>query len=147
MSKLKIPWNILKSTAIVLIISALAALGIHMFGGNFWAAFLLFFAIQYIVFSFLASVVKNYFFQKIREKELDVLEPLSTILECAYCSTTNVMTFLPDQNERAEFVCTSCQKKNLVNIQFVVARVTEPVVVNNPTGVPLLPAEKNENEK
>jgi hypothetical protein len=47
------------------------------------------------------------------------------------------MTFLPDQNERAEFVCTSCNKTNLVNIQFTVARITEPVVVPNATGIPL----------
>lgn len=134
----------LKSTLIVLIISALAGLSIKMMGGNFWAAFLLFFSIQYIVFSFIASLVKNYYIQKTRQKELDVLEPLSTILQCAYCETSNVMTFLPDQNERAEFTCASCEKKNLVNIQFVVARITEPVVTNNSTGVPLMPLKNEE---
>jgi hypothetical protein len=137
MSKLKIPWTFLKSTFIVTTISFLAALGIKALGGDFWAAFALFFTIQYILFSFIASIAKNYFIQKTRQKELDVLEPLSTILECAYCNTSNIMTFLPDQNERAEFVCTSCTKTNLVNIQFTVARITEPVVVPNATGIPL----------
>jgi hypothetical protein len=137
MSKLKIPWTFIKSTFIVTAISFLASLGVKTLGGNFWAAFVLFFTIQYILFSFIASIAKNYFVQKTRQKELDVLEPLSTILECAYCNTSNIMTFLPDQNERAEFVCTSCNKTNLVNIQFTVARITEPVAVPNATGIPL----------
>jgi hypothetical protein len=137
MSKLKIPWTFIKSTFIVTLISFLASLGVKTFGGNFWASFVLFFTIQYILFSFIASIAKNYFIQKTRQKELDVLEPLSTILECAYCNTSNIMTFLPDQNERAEFVCTSCSKTNLVNIQFTVARITEPVSVPNATGIPL----------
>jgi hypothetical protein len=137
MSKFKVPWTFLKSTFIVIVISLLASLGVKTLGGNFWAAFSLFFTIQYILFSFIASIAKNYFIQKTRQKELDVLEPLSTILECAYCNTSNIMTFLPDQNERAEFTCTSCNKTNLVNIQFTVARITEPVVVPNATGIPL----------
>lgn len=136
MSKLKIPWTFIKSTLIVVLISTIASLGIKTLGGNFWAAFALFFSLQYIIFSFIASIIKNYYLQKTRQKELDALEPLSTILECAYCNTSNVMTFLPDQNERAEFECSSCKKTNLVNIQFVVARITEPVNMNNATGVP-----------
>jgi hypothetical protein len=55
------------------------------------------------------------------------------------------MTFLPDQNERAEFVCTSCERKNVVNIQFLVAQTTEPIITSNATGVPLLPELPNEN--
>ena len=144
MSKIKISLNFIKSTLIVLLISTIASLGVSSLGGNFWASFALFFTIQYIVFSFIASVIKNYYLQKTRQRELEVLEPLSTILECAYCNTSNVMTFLPDQNERAEFECSSCKKTNLVNIQFVVARITEAVQVNNLTGIPLqdVPNEK-----
>jgi hypothetical protein len=55
------------------------------------------------------------------------------------------MTFLADQTERAEFVCTSCNEKNLVNIQFVVARVTKPVTVPNATGIPLQDVKIDEN--
>ena len=146
MSKLKVPWIFIKSTAIVVIISALASLGVKTIGGNFIASFCLFFSIQYILFSFVASIVKNYFIQKTRQKELEALEPLSTILECSYCNTSNVMTFLADQNERAEFVCSSCNKKNLVSIQFVVARITEPVNVNNATGVPSIQTSSDEKK-
>ena len=147
MSKFKIPWNVVKSTTTVLFISFLASIGVQMLGGNFWAAFILFFSIQYILFSVVASILKNYFIQQTIQKQLDVLEPLSTILECSYCGDNNVMTFLPDQNERIEFTCKSCEKKNLVNIQFVVARITEPVVVNSTTGIPLMPLDPTKNNE
>lgn len=144
MSKIKIPWIFIRSTLTVLIISTLGSLGIKSLGGNFWASFALLVAIQYILFSFIATIVKNYMFQKTLQMELDALEPLSTILDCAYCSTSNVMTFLPDQNERAEFVCSSCDKRNLVNIQFVVARITEPVNMPSATGTPSIQTVANE---
>jgi hypothetical protein len=54
------------------------------------------------------------------------------------------MTFLPDQNERIEFECVSCKKTNIVNIQFVVARTTEPVSVTSATNIPLIDVEKDE---
>jgi transcription elongation factor Elf1 len=88
------------------------------------------------LFSFLATIIKNYQIQKTFQKELDRLEPLSTILNCAYCAKPNIMTFLPDQNERVEFSCNSCNKTNLVTIQFMVARITEPVNIPNLTGIP-----------
>lgn len=144
MLKIKWFWNFIKSTFIVVVISTIASFGVKAIGGNFWAAFALFFSIQYILFSFIASIIKNYLFQKTKQMELETLEPLSTILECAYCNTNNIMTFLPDQNERAEFVCTSCKKTNLVNIQFLVARITEPVNITNATGVPSIQTVSNE---
>jgi transcription elongation factor Elf1 len=146
MLRIKIPWAFIKSTLIVVFISTIGALGAYSIGGNFWASFSLLFAIQYILFSFLASLIKNYQIQKTRQLELEVLEPLSTILECAYCNTQNVMTFLPDQNERVEFICTSCEKKNLVSIQFVVARITEPVNMPNNMGVPSIQTISDEKE-
>ena len=145
MSKIKIPWTFIRSTLTVLLISLLGSLGVKTIGGNFWAAFALFVTIQYILFSFIATLIKSYIFKQAYEKELDALEPLSTILDCAYCSKSNVMTFLPDQNERAEFTCNSCDKKNLVNIQFVVARITEPVNMPSATGIPSIQTISNEN--
>jgi hypothetical protein len=122
--------NIIKSTIIVIIVSAIGALGASLFHLNFIAAFLLLFATQYIVFSFLASVINNYYKEQTKQKQLDTLEPLSTILECSYCNTKNVMTFLPDENQRVEMECESCKKRSIVNMQFVVARITEHVNVN-----------------
>jgi transcription elongation factor Elf1 len=90
----------------------------------------------------LANIINNYFIEKTKQKQLEKLEPLSTILECAYCNSKNIMTFLPDENEKVEFDCASCKKKNSVNIQFVVARVTEPLNIPSVTGVPLVDDKK-----
>jgi hypothetical protein len=135
---------LLKSTAIVIVTSTLASLSIWMFGGNFLASLLLFVSIQYILFGFIGTIINNYFQNVTKQKELDKLEQLSSILECAYCKTHNIITFLPDENERVEFICNACNKKNFVNINFTVARITEPVILNNPNGPSLLNA-KNEN--
>ena len=102
-----------------------------MFKGNFVAAFLLSVAIQYVLFTFIGGIVNNYFIQQTRQKELDKLEQLSSILECASCKKPNVITFIPDEKERVEFVCEGCTKKNVVNIVFSVAGVTEPIIMNN----------------
>jgi hypothetical protein len=119
----------IKSTTTVLFISMLISLAVWMLKGNFIAAFILAFCLQYIIFGFIGGIVNNYFFHKTRQKELDKLEQLSSILECAYCKTKNIITFIPDENERVEFVCEKCDKTNLVNINFTVARITEPVVL------------------
>ena len=119
----------IRSTITVLITSALISLAIWMLNGNYIAGFVLAFSIQYILFGFIGSIINNYFNQITRQKELDKLEQLSTILECAYCKKHNVMTFIPDENERVEFMCESCEKKNYVNINFTVARVTEPITL------------------
>jgi len=116
----------------------MGALGAWLVHLNFTAAFLILCSVQYILFSFAGSIITSYFTQKTRQKELDLLEPLSTILECAYCKTNNVLTFFPNQNERIEFDCDKCKKKNLVNINFSVARITESVSVPNLTNIPLI---------
>ena len=138
MNKFKIPLDIIKSTLTVTFISAIGALAAFLLNLNYIAAFLLLFVFQYIIFSFIGDLINNFFVQKTKQKELDALEPLSTILECAYCNSKNLLVFLPDQNERIEFECNSCKKKNLVNIQFVVARITEPVIINSATNIPLI---------
>jgi hypothetical protein len=130
--------NIIKSTLMVTIISAIGALGFHLFNINFWASFLLLFVIQYVVFSFISTTINNYYTQLTRQKELDMLEPLSTFLECAYCKMINLMTFLPDQTERIELECEFCNKKNLVSISFNVARLTEPVNIPDVARIPLI---------
>jgi hypothetical protein len=134
--------DIVKSTLTVIFISSLGALGCYLFHLSFWASFLLFFVFQYIVFTFAGNIITSYFVEKTRQKELDILEPLSTFLECAYCKAINLLTFLPDQSERIEFDCEKCKNKNLVNINFTVARITDSIKVPNLTGVPLI----DENE-
>lgn len=114
-----------KSTGIVCLLSSLIGLGCVLMEKPFLPAFILAVAIQYILFSVIAGTITNYFKFQTRQKELDKLVPLSTILECAACSSQNITTFIPDQNERFEFVCQVCEARNVVNINFVVAKVTE----------------------
>ena len=126
----------LKSTFTVLLTSVLISLSVWLFGGNFIAAFLIAFSIQYILFSFIGTAINNYFSQITRQKELDKLEQLSSLLECAYCKLPNIITFVPDENERVEFVCEKCKKKSVVNINFTVARTTEPIDLNTTPPTP-----------
>lgn len=118
-------FEFLKSTSTVCFLSSLVGLGAVLADKLFWPAFILAAAAQYILFSVIAGTINNYFSYQIRQRELEKLLPLSTILECAACSSPNICTFIPDQNERFEFVCRNCESKNVVNINFVVAKVTE----------------------
>lgn len=138
MEKLKIPTKLIKSTLIVSFISLLGGFSFYLIGYSFWSTFILFFIFQYILFSFIGNLINSYFLQKTKQKELDALEPLSTLLECAYCNKPNIMTFLPNDSEILEMECANCKKKNSVRIQFVVARLTENINVPNVTGVPLV---------
>jgi transcription elongation factor Elf1 len=114
-----------KSTTTVLVLSSLVGLASVISGQSFLPPFILALVAQYVLFSVIASTINNYFAQQTKQKELDKLESLSTILECAACNAKNIVTFLPEQNERFEFECENCKSKNVVNINFVVAKVTE----------------------
>lgn len=74
--------------------------------------------------------------------ELDKLENLSTILECAYCSEKNILTFIPDQNEKLEFTCSSCNKLNSVIMQFTVIKQNETIPISS-----LLKDDENNKEQ
>jgi hypothetical protein len=136
--------NLLKSTGIVVFISAMGSLAAYLVNLNYIATFIFLFIIQFIIFSFVGNILTSYFTEKTKQKQLDLLEPLSTILECAYCNANNLMTFFPNDVERIEFECDKCKNKNLVNIGFSVARITEPVNVPNLTGIPLVDEKNNE---
>ena len=128
-------FKIIKSTSIILLVSSLTGLAFVLLNKAFWPAFLLTTCVQYVLFSAIAGTINSYFAHQTRQKELDKLEGLSTILECATCKTQNITTFIPDQNERFEFLCEGCQNKNVVNINFTVARVTEfkePIISSMP---------------
>lgn len=120
-------FSFVKSTLTVLVISFLISLAVWLMGGNFIAAFILAFCLQYVLFSVVANIIKNAFIQKTRQIELNKLENLSTLLQCAYCQEKNVVTFLPDQTERIEMSCNKCNKKSVVSIGFTVAQITDPV--------------------
>lgn len=128
--------DFLRSTSIILSVSFLGSFGLFLFSVNFWASFVLFVVFQFILFSFVGSILKHYMSEERRKKELDKLESLSTILNCAYCNKQNLMTFDPNNVERIEFECDHCKKKNLVSIQFVVSQITQPLDIPKVVGIP-----------
>lgn len=132
----------LKSFTIVAVVSFIGSYAAYISDVNYIATFIFLFIIQFIILSFLKDVIVNYFKEKTKQKQLDYLEPLSSILECAYCNESNLVTFFPNQNERIEFECTKCKNKNLVNLVFSVARVTEPINIPKLTGIPLVDEKK-----
>lgn len=117
----------LKSTLTVCILSILISTGLNIVGINFISAFLLSTAIQYILFVFVGGIVNNFLTHKTKQLELEKLEQLSTILQCSSCNKNNLITFIPDDNERVEFKCQSCTKINVVSINFTVAGITDLV--------------------
>lgn len=135
--------DFVKSTVIVIFVSLLGALAAYLFNINYIAAFLFLFVVQFILFSFIGTILTNYFKEQTKQKQLDALEPLSSILECAYCNHQNIITFFPNQNERIEFVCDKCQNKNIVNLAFTVARITQDVKIPDVSGIRLNKFDEN----
>lgn len=129
--------NFIKSTLIVLSVSIFGSIGGFLFGFNFFGIFFILLTLQYILFYMISYIAKITLIEKTKQKELEKLENLSTILNCAYCNNQNIVTFNPDNNARMEFKCDHCSKTNLVTMQFVVARLTEPVKIPTVTGIPL----------
>jgi len=128
--------NFVKSSLTVLAVSFIGSFALYLFGFNIIASFLLFVALQFILFSFVGSVINHYITEDRRKKELDKLEKLSTILECAYCGKKNLMMFDPENVERIEFECDHCQKKNLVSMQFMVSQISQPLEIPKVLGIP-----------
>jgi len=54
-----------KSTSLVLFLSLLISFAVWLFKGNYIAAFILSVTLQYILFSFIGTIVNNYFLQQI----------------------------------------------------------------------------------
>lgn len=123
--------NLIRSFLTNVLISCIAGLTSALFGGNFLYVFLFAFLIQYVLYSVLTKIIVSYYTEKTKQLELSKLENLSTILECAYCKQQNVLTFIPERNERTEFVCSSCNRENAVIINFTVARITESLPINS----------------
>ena len=116
--------EIVKSLLIVVVVSSLCGLAGYFLNSSFVGVFLTVTIIQYVL-GYLISAYASYDFKKSAYlAELDKLEKLSTILNCAYCSTPNLVTFLPDS--APELVCEKCKNTSSVKLHFSVARITAP---------------------
>ena len=64
--------NLLKSTSIVALISAIGSLAAYLININYIATFIFLFIIQFIIFSFVGNILTSYFTEKTKQKQLDL---------------------------------------------------------------------------
>ena len=134
--------DVLKFLVSNVLLSSLFGLISIFSGGGFLYVFLFSFLVLYILYSVVAKIIISFFKEKTRQMELDKLENLSTILECSYCSERNILTFIPDQNKKLEFTCSSCNKLNSVIMQFTVIKQNETIPISS-----LLKDDENNKEQ
>lgn len=114
----------LKSILLVSTVSTVAATAGYLLDKSFWGVFLAITATQ-VILSFSINTFVAYDFKKTAYlAELEKLEQLSTILNCAYCNTPALVTFLPEV--APEIVCDKCKNTSNVKLHFTVARQTTP---------------------
>jgi hypothetical protein len=116
---------VLQSLFMTSLISSLFGLASYLFNYSFWAAFAITAAMQFIIGYMYSTYVTSKYKREVLIAELDKLERLSTLLNCVYCNTQNIVTFLP--NEVPDFTCEKCGQSNSVKLQFTVARSTNTV--------------------
>lgn len=116
---------VLQSLFTTSLISSLFGLASYLFSYSFWAAFAITAAMQFIIGYMYSIYITSKYKREVLIAELDKLERLSTLLNCVYCNTQNIVTFLP--NEVPDFTCEKCSQLNSVKLQFTVARSTNTV--------------------
>lgn len=127
---MKLNNNIQQTTVRVLFfggLPVLVGLAGHVSKIGFLAPYLLCLFLELIGLYFLGVVYRTRVLEKIKFAELDKIGNLSSILSCAACNASNIITFIPDNQERVEFECEKCHKSNVVTIQFSVAVMTSPM--------------------
>jgi hypothetical protein len=130
-----------KSLLTVASISSLCGSAGYLLDKSFLGIFLASTAIQFILGYAIASYTSYDFKKSAYIAELDKLEKLSTILNCAYCNEPSLVTFLPDTPPT--LACEKCNNTSNVKMQFSVARQTSPPVTLSALSEP----QKNHNIK
>lgn len=134
-------FNLLKSILTVSFVSTLCGFAAQLCDKPFWSAFLLSAAIQLIVGYILATYTYSNYKKTVYLAELDKLEKLSTILNCAYCNEPTVITFLPDQVP--DLNCEKCKNVSSVKLQFAVTRTTTIAPTSSTISAALKEPQKN----
>ena len=131
----------LKSLLIIAAISSLCGSAGYLLNKSFFGVFIAVTAMQFIV-GYIVTTLTAYDFKKSAYlAELDKLEKLSTILNCAFCNEPSLVTFLPDV--APELVCEKCKHTSNVRLHFSVARQTIlPTSVSAILSEPLKPNNK-----
>lgn len=116
--------KIFKSIITVIAVSSLISTFFFFCGVSFVSVFCLTTALQFIMGYLVSAYLASKHNTEIYLNYLTKLEKLSTILDCAFCNTPNIVTFIPQ--ESADFECSSCKNPNTVKIMFSVSRATTP---------------------
>jgi len=114
--------ELLKSYFTITFVSSLFGLAAYLFDRSFWAAFCLCTALQFVTGYIMSVITVNDYKTKALQMELEKLEKLSAIINCAFCNTPTVITFLPE--EVPAIKCDKCQNISNVKLHFTVSRST-----------------------
>jgi len=136
--------SVFKSYLTVIFVSSLCGLAAHLWDKSFWAAFCLTTALQFIVGYVVSAITINGYRASVHLAELDKLEKLSTIINCAYCNASNVITFLPEEVPLVK--CDKCNNTSNVKLHFTISRQTS-IASNNDIESILKEPQKNHNIK
>lgn len=117
-------FKIVKSLTTIIAVSSLVSVFFFMGGASFVSVFCIATALQFIMGYLVSAYLTSKHNTEVYLNYLSKLEKLSTILDCAFCNTPNIVTFLPQ--ESADFECTNCKNTNAVKIAFSVSRATTP---------------------
>ena len=115
----------IKSLFTTALVSTLFGIASASLGKSFWAGFGYCAAAQFIIGYIVATITHSSYKNSTYLAELNFLEKLSTILNCAYCNQPNIVTFLPE--EIPNIICEKCKNTSSIKLQFSVSRTTLPV--------------------
>ena len=114
----------IKSLFTTALVSTLFGIAGASLGKSFWAGFGYSAAAQFIIGYIVATITHSSYKNSTYLAELNYLEKLSTILNCAYCNHPNIVTFLPE--EIPNIICEKCKNTSSIKLQFSVSRTTLP---------------------
>ena len=114
--------KVFQSLLITCTVSTFCSLIFTLFGVSFWYTFAIVCLLQWITNYVVHVYIKEKNLKEMYLAELSKLEDLSTLLNCAYCNTQNVVTFLPESV--TDFKCTNCNNINHVKLNFTISRST-----------------------
>jgi hypothetical protein len=128
---------LLISLGFTTLVSVLVGTGGYLITNKFWGFFVIAFCIQFIIF----AIINTFLLRKdaiesvaLINEQMDKLAKFTVRLTCSYCSQSNVVPIILNQENR--FKCDSCNQVNGVKMQFFSTQITTPLtkVLQGPEG-------------
>jgi len=109
-------------------ISSVTGLLFYLCNLSFWVGFLIAFIVQFIINETYTKYLNKKYEKDILRlqkeiSEIDLLQKVET--NCEYCGQKNLANIHLNQDNY--IVCSSCQNKNKIIINYYCARITEPI--------------------